>query len=79
MATARSLTGGVLPGHLRTADDAVGAVIGEAHPCFVRAIVIGRPQDESRRSLPDDHRLCALGIQAAPDTDERVTVRSMIM
>src|SRR5205823_2111694 len=57
----------------RAADDRVAAV-GEADPRLALAVVVRRPDDEGRVLAADPDALGALGIQAAPDPDERVVL-----
>src|SRR3954447_20018237 len=61
------------PLHLRAADDLV-LRLAEAHPGLVRAVVVGRPQHERPLAPADAHRVAALGVEPAPDADERVAL-----
>ena len=48
--------------------------VGPAHPGLVAAVVVVAEQDERRRLAQRGARLVALGVQAAPDADERVVL-----
>src|SRR4051812_7405682 len=57
----------------RAADDRVLAVL-VAHPGLALAVVVGAPDDERRRAAADLHGVRALGLDAAPDANERVVL-----
>src|SRR3954451_12357655 len=58
---------------LRAAHDRVLAV-READPGLVRAVVVGRPEDERRGLAADGALLVALGVATGPDAEERVVL-----
>ena len=59
----------------RARDDVVAAV-GPADPGLVAAVVVVAEQHERRRLAERGARLVALGVDAAPDPDERVALHS---
>ena len=66
-------SGGAL--HLAAGDDVVASV-GPADPRLVAAVVVVAEQDQRRGLAERGARLGALGVQAAPDADERVAART---
>src|SRR5690606_21298798 len=73
------LRSSALPLDLRAADDRIRTVF-EANPGLVAAVVVRSPEDHRRRlALPcvggaDRDRVRALGIEPAPDAQERVVL-----
>src|SRR5579884_3267553 len=62
-----------LPPDLRAGDDVIGAV-RPAHPRLLAAVVVVGQEDQRRRLAERDAGLRALGVEPAPDADERVVL-----
>src|SRR5215213_4742064 len=71
MRSSRAIRSGGL--HLAAGHDVV-APVGPADPRLVAAVVVVAEQDQRRRVAERGAGLGALGVEAAPDADERVVV-----